>query len=101
MYSLRRVLAVRFSLTLFIALGLIALWAMLGVQSSLRRQIDRALAGMIELQQARIAAGESFPRGQSDPDFLRYFDEGTRLLVMRDAGGKILESSASPLNEFP
>ena len=50
MYSLRRVLAVRFSLTMFVALTLIALWAFLSAQHHLRRQVDEALRSAFYLE---------------------------------------------------
>jgi hypothetical protein len=46
MYSLRRVLAVRFALTMLIALSVISLWAMFSVRRALRLQIvDSRLTG--------------------------------------------------------
>ena len=43
MYSLRRTLAVRFSLTMLVALSLIGLWAFLGTHRTLRSELDRTL----------------------------------------------------------
>jgi signal transduction histidine kinase len=101
MYSLRRVLAVRFSLTLFLALGVIALWAMLGVRNTLRDQIDRALASTLALQTARLAAGSHIPQQPGALDFRKYFEDGSRLVLIRRTDGSVVEASASNLVNFP
>jgi signal transduction histidine kinase len=101
MYSLRRVLAVRFSVTLFIALGLIALWATIGVRQTLRRQIDQSLSGTLDLQEARLGEGVHLPRLPAGIDFFPYFEGGNRLIVLRDAAGRIVEATGDSLDGFP
>jgi signal transduction histidine kinase len=101
MYSLRRVLAVRFSVTLFIALSLIALWATIGVRHTLKRQIDQSLSETLDLQEARLASGVHLPPLPAGIDFFRYFEGGNRLVVLRDAGGRIVEATGDSLDGFP
>ncbi|HEX6670396.1 MAG TPA: hypothetical protein VF061_12590, partial [Gemmatimonadales bacterium] len=48
--SLRRTLAVRYSLTMAVALVAIALWAYAGMRRLLRDQLDRSLHSTLELQ---------------------------------------------------
>jgi hypothetical protein len=56
MRSLRRTLAVRFCITVFFALLLIALWAYLGAQRILRSELDSGLAAASELEADVLAA---------------------------------------------
>lgn len=101
MYSLRRVLAVRFSLTLFIALGLIALWAMVGLRRTLSGQIDSGLAGAAIVQRQQLRAGSHLPRMAERVDFVPYFESGARAMILRDSTGRQLEANATNLGGFP
>ncbi|MBI4501117.1 MAG: hypothetical protein HY700_08150 [Gemmatimonadetes bacterium] len=100
MYSLRRVLAVRFSLTILVALSLIALWAMLGVQRTLRRQTDHALIATLAVLHTQLAGGGTIP--QSTPaDFLEYMQEGIPFVALRDVGGKVMQANAPDVSRYP
>ena len=97
MYSLRRTLAVRFSVTIFVALLLIALWAYLGTQRILREELDRGLAASAYIEADALAAG--YPIAEhSEPtllsDFIRTVN---RFVVVRDPTGAVV-SANTPLS---
>jgi heavy metal sensor kinase len=101
MYSLRRTLAVRFSLTIFVALLLIALWAYIGTQRVLRLELDRALAATLELETTLLSAG---PPAQIEHggDELRHFADAVyRFVVLRDLNGTVVGSNTSLANDLP
>ncbi len=99
MRSLRRALAVRFSLTIFLALLLISLWAFLGTHYSLSRQLDESLKSALQLEAASLAAGLPvvFQPGSRDMDvFVRQVN---RFIAIRDSTGNALSvNTALALN---
>jgi signal transduction histidine kinase len=101
MYSLRRVLAARFSLTMLVALSCVASWALVSVRRTLVIQTDVALAGILQLQALRLAAGERIPEQPGTVDFVPLFDMGARLAIVRDASGAVVQASSSALEGFP
>ncbi|UCG85245.1 MAG: hypothetical protein JSW71_15065 [Gemmatimonadota bacterium] len=93
MRSLRRTLAVRFSLTTFLALLLISLWAFLGTHYSLSRQIDESLKSTLQLEAATLAARLPvvFQPGSNDLDtFVRQVN---RFITVRDSAGNALSAN--------
>ncbi len=90
MQSLRRTLAVRYSATLFVALLLIALWAYLGTQRILRRELDRDLAAVAQLELALIAAGLPLPAQPEVDSFDRFVETVNRFVVLRDGTGTLV-----------
>jgi len=93
MQSLRRTLSVRFSFTMFVALFVIALWAFLGTQRILRRELDRGLAAIGHLQTAVIAAGIDLPAERVHPGTDLIPAEVNRLVVLRDPEGRVVGSN--------
>ena len=101
MYSLRRVLAARFSLAMLVALSCVGLWALAVVRHTLMRQTDLALGGLLNLEIARLAAGGTIPEQPANVNFSTLFADGARLAVVRDAAGNVVQSSASELADLP
>ena len=100
-YSLRRVLAVRFSLTMLVALSFIALWALVGVERTLRGTKDRALTSALRLQQAVLAAGNSIPAQSEPADFHAYIDDTNRFIAARDSAGGITSANIAAARDLP
>lgn len=92
--SLRRTLAVRFSLTMGIALLGIALWANLGVRRTLREQLDRSLNATFELQALDLAGLGRIDVIVASMGEERFVREVNRLIVVRDSGGRILRANS-------
>ncbi|MCK5487637.1 MAG: hypothetical protein KAI86_15575, partial [Desulfobacterales bacterium] len=84
MYSLRRTLAVRFSITIFIALLFIAVWAYLGAQRILREELDHGLAAVAQLEFAVIGAGFPIALHAEPSDLDGFIDVVNRFVVVRD-----------------
>ena len=101
MQSLRRTLSVRFSFTMFVALFVIALWAFLGMQRILRRELDRGLAAVAHLETTVLAAGGALPVEQSAPDGASFRAEVHRLVVLRDARGQAIGSNLTAARALP
>lgn len=90
--SLRRTLAVRYSLTMGVALLGIALWAYSGMRGMLRDQLDRSLHATLELQALALSSNGrilTLPP-MDEPQFV---EEINRLLVGRDDRGRIVATN--------
>lgn len=101
MRSLRRTLAVRFCITVFFALLLIALWAYLGAQRILHRELDHGLAAAAELEADVLAAGHAIPRHTAPPDFNAFVSTVNRFVVVRDPDGAILAANTTLAADLP
>lgn len=101
MYSLRRTLAVRFSLTIFLALLMIALWAYLGAQRILRDELDRGLAAAAQLESAVLAAGLPIPTHPGPPDAASFVAQVNSFVAVRDTSGSILETNTALALSLP
>ncbi len=100
MRSLRRTLAVRFSLTMFLALLLMSLWAFLGTHFSLSRQLNESLTSALQLEATALAARSpvSFRSGSSDLDtFIRQVN---RFVIVHDSSGHVVLSN-TPFSDVP
>ncbi len=95
MRSLRRTLAVRLSLTIFLALLLISLWAFLGTHYSLSRQLDESLQSTLQLEAAMLAARIPIGVQPSSNDLDTYIRQINRFVTVRDSNG-IVQSANSP-----
>jgi signal transduction histidine kinase len=95
MRSLRRTLAVRLSLTIFLALLLISLWAFLGTHYSLSRQLDESLESTLQLEAAMLAARIPIGVQPSSNDLDTYIRQVNRFVTVRDSSG-IVRSANSP-----
>ena len=89
-WSLRRTLAVRYSLTMAVALVGVALWAYSGIRNLLRDQLDRSLHSTLELQTLALSRNG---RVLTVPpmDEREFVDQINRVVVGRDDQGRIIE----------
>ncbi len=87
MHSLRRTLAVRFSLTMFLALFLIALWAFLGTHRRISDQLDAGLASAQQLEAAVLAARLPIAF-DSASDLDEFVERVNRFVIVRDTLGR-------------
>ncbi len=101
MFSLRRTLAVRFSLTIFAALLLMALWAFLGAQHTLRQQLDNGLNSALNLERDVLASGSSLPPHPGPVDFETFVQHLNRFVVVRDTHGNILDMNTALAGDLP
>jgi heavy metal sensor kinase len=93
--SLGRTLAVRFSLTMAVALVGMALWSYFGVRDTLRDQLDRSLRTTFELQALALASNSRMYSLPPSLDEERFVREINRLVVGRDADGRVLQAHRS------
>lgn len=100
-YSLRRTLAVRFSLTIFAALLLIALWAFLGAQRTLRTELDNGLVSALNLERDVLATGSTLPAHAGPSEFGDFVHNVNRFVVVRDARGNILNMNTALAGDLP
>ena len=99
-FSLQRTLAVRFSLTMFVALLGLALWGYLGVRSTLIRQLDRFLESSARLQVDNLAAHGNLAAHESVA--LNHFVEDVNCFVaIRDSTGRIVASNTALARDLP
>ena len=92
---LSRTLAVRFALTMGVALVVITLGAYRGMTRILRDQLDRSLRSTYELQSGALAARGSIFR-LPGVDERRFEEEINRLVVGRDTAGRIVQANTEP-----
>jgi signal transduction histidine kinase len=90
--SLARTLAVRFALTMAVALVAIALWAYWGVNGILRDQLDRSLRTTYQLQSSALASRGAIFRLPA-VDHPRFVEQINRLVVGRDSAGRIVQGN--------
>jgi signal transduction histidine kinase len=100
-YSLRRTLAVRFSVTIFAALVLIALWAFMGAQHALRTQLDNGLTSALNLETDVLASGHSLPPHTGPLSFEDFVHEVNRFVVVRDIKGNVLDMNTTLAGDLP
>ncbi len=101
MHSLRRTLAVRFSLTMLIALLAIAILAFLGSRQILRGQLDLALSTTMHLELSLLSAGmppveQPLPTGRET--FVR---DVNRLVALRNHEGNIVWYNTPLASDLP
>ena len=100
-YSLRRTLAVRFSLTIFAALLVIALWAFLGAQRTLRNQLDSGIASALYLEQDLLESGATLPAHTGPANFGDFVHGMNRFVMVRDARGNVLDINTALASSLP
>jgi two-component system OmpR family sensor kinase len=101
MYSLRRTLAVRFSLTIFVALCFIALWAFLGTRRILRDALDRNLSGAAQLEIAVVASRLPLAIHPTSTDLDGFIHTVNRFVAVRDSVGRIVEANTPFAEQLP
>ena len=99
-FSLQRTLAVRFSLTMFVALLGLALWGYLGVRSTLMKQLDRSLENSARLQVDNLAAHGSLAAHKS-LGLSHFIADVNRFVAIRDSAGRILTSNTALAHDLP
>ncbi len=101
MRSLRRTLAVRFTLTMFLALLLIGLWAFLGTHQRLSRQLDKSLQSALRLEAAVLAARLpiAFQSGSGDLD--DFVHQVNRFVTVRDSQGRVVTTNTPFAGNLP
>lgn len=98
--SLRRTLAVRYSLTMAVALVAIALWAYTGMRRLLRDQLDRSLHSTLELQALALSHdGRILPVPPMDER--RFVEQINRVVVGRDTRGRIIQANRDLARDLP
>jgi two-component system OmpR family sensor kinase len=100
MRSLRRTLVVRFSLTMFLALLLISLWAFLGTHFSLSRQLNESLTSTLQLEAAALAARLPVGFQSNSNDLDAFIRQINRFVTVRDSTGNIITSN-TPFTDIP
>ncbi len=101
MYSLRRTVSVRFSLTICAALLVIALWAFLGARRVLQESLDRNIAAEAHLQIAVLSSRLPIaiqPEHEDWPSFVRQVN---RFVVVRNAEGVIVQTNTPLAADLP
>lgn len=101
MYSLSRTLVVRFSVTIFVALVLIALWAYLGTQRILHEQLDQGIRVAYQQQIASLAAGRTLPVHPGAVDFVQFSTTVNRFVAVRSDNGAVIETNTPLAGALP
>lgn len=99
-FSLQRTLAVRFSLTMFVALLGLALWGYFGVRNTLMKQLDRSLESAARLQVDNPAAHGSLAAHKSVA-LNHFIEDVNRFVAIRDSAGRILTSNTALAHDLP
>jgi signal transduction histidine kinase len=101
MRSLRRTLSVRFSLTMFVALLVIAFWAFLGARRILRQELDRGLMAAARIEAAAVAAGLPLPTHAAHREVAAFIRDVNRFVVIRDETGAVLAVNTPGAADLP
>ncbi len=101
MRSLRRALAVRFSLTMIVALALIALWVYVGTRWRLERELDAGLTAAMHLQSAALARGLPIAFQPESADLSAFIQRVNRFVTVRDSGGRVITANTPFAGSLP
>lgn len=101
MYSLRRALALRFSITMFVALLLIALWAYWGADRVIREQLDRAIESTLILHATELRHQHRIDQTLYESDYEGFIDVVNRFVILRDADGGIIDHNTAHSSDLP
>ena len=91
---LQRTLALRFAVTMALALTGIAVWAYLGVRRALLAQLDDSIRITAELQRHNLGHDGSLIQ-LDQPDPTRFVADINRLVVLRDTSGRLLQTNTA------
>ncbi len=105
MYSLRRTLAVRFSLTMLVALTLIAAWAFWGLHRAFREDLERGLNAALSLETDVLAGGFPIAPHAGVQHLAGFVREVNRFVALRDGAGRVVSwnipfAAKLPLDTF-
>jgi len=101
MYSLRRTVAVRFSVTIFVALLLIALWAYVGARRILQDALDSNLTAAAQLESAVLASRLPIAIQPGPPEIDQFIHSVNRFVAVRDRDGGIVETNTPLASSLP
>ncbi len=101
MYSLRRTLSVRFSITMFAALMLIGMGAFFGVRRTLSDLTNQGLISALELESDVLARGLSVARRAQSDDMISFVASINRFVVVRDEAGNALVANTPLAYDLP
>lgn len=93
MYSLRRAVSVRFSLTIFGALLIIALWAYFGTRRVLKESLDSNLTAAAELEAAVLASRLPIAIQPGPDDWDSFIHSVNRFVVIRGVDGSVVQAN--------
>jgi two-component system OmpR family sensor kinase len=91
--SLRRTLAVRYSLTMAVALLGIAVWAYLGMQRTLGQQLEESLHSSFEFQAFDLIDHRRITASPAPAERDAFIRQINRFVVLRDSSGDVLQSN--------
>ena len=94
-HSLRRTVSVRFSLTIFGALLVIAFWAYLGTRRVLKESLDQNLVAAAQLEQAVLASRLPIALQPGPDDWNAFTQSVNRFVVVRNREGRIVETNTT------
>lgn len=99
--SLGATLALRFAITMLVALLVIALAAYFGVRLTLEHELDVALGSTARLQAGILRSNGRLPRYPADLELQAFVQEVNRFIVVRDASGNILAGNTDLALDLP
>jgi two-component system OmpR family sensor kinase len=100
-HSLQRTLALRYGLTMFVALLGVAGWAYLGVARAMESQLDGEVGSAASLMVDVVVSGEPLARHTGSADLAGFVIEVNRLVVARDSEGNVVETNSPLANGLP
>jgi signal transduction histidine kinase len=101
MYSLRRAVSVRYSLTIFGALLIIALWAYFGTRRVLKESLDSNLTAAAELEAAVLASRLPIAVQPGPNDWESFVHSVNRFVVIRSRDGSVVQANTPLATTIP
>ena len=98
--SLRRTLAVRYSLTMAVALLGIALWAYLGMKRTLGEQLEQSIHSTFELQSFDLVDHQRITASPTPLEPAAFVRQINRLVVVRDSSGRVIQTNSELAREI-
>ncbi|MDH5805905.1 MAG: hypothetical protein OEZ54_12060, partial [Gemmatimonadota bacterium] len=99
MRSLRRILAVRFSLTMLSGVATVALGSMVSLHFIAGRLVHHSLISALEMERGVLSAGLAVARHGNGDDLDEFVAEINRFVAVRDSTGKVVAGN-TPFSEF-
>jgi two-component system OmpR family sensor kinase len=101
MYSLRRAVSVRYSLTIFGALFVIAIWAYFGTRRVLKESLDANLVASAELEAAVLASRLPIAVQPGPDTWDEFIHSVNRFVVIRSSDGSLVEANTPLATTIP
>ena len=99
--NLRRTLAVRFGLTMAVALLAIAVWVHAGVERALRDELEQSLVTSFLGQSYAMTRQGAVTTRPETVDEIRFVRDLNRLVAMRDSGGRVVQTNTALAARLP